>query len=343
MADRIAHLEDQIRELRNEENDRWQQDEVNRRRDNRYDPKLFDPKTMLLPRWLADLDSYFDAIRVAADQHQERKRILLRYLNKDALTALVARDPNNQLDYNELRAILEERFAPQNGTISSRREFETIKQKATEELSDFGDRVLLLLNKAFPDLPQQNRETLAVHRFISGLTSNYLKEKLLCEQIENITQAVTRGRELAMAREVNLCTSGQVNVVEQGQIEKLQNLVKQMQEIQEKWENDRKTQSNRKYCNNCRKSGHSQGECRNQQRLINEIICLKCRRQGHTANNCRVPMQNQKPIITCYCCQKVGHFARDCRNKNLNQRGGIGPSQQFIPPNMQGRYNAQQY
>jgi hypothetical protein len=48
----------------------------------------------------------------------------------------------------------------------------------------------------------------------------------------------------------------------------------------------------------------------------------------------RGPIQKdgQRKVLTCFFCGKPGHFTRDCRQKQRNNQGPAGPSQNYQNP-----------
>lgn len=76
--------------------------------------------------------------------------------------------------------------------------------------------------------------------------------------------------------------------------------------------------SNPKFCNHCRKNGHNSEEC------YSKLKCNKCNRIGHTTNQCRVTGTNPNPFriqemrMFCNYCKKSGHTYNHC----LQRTGG---------------------
>ena len=66
-------------------------------------------------------------------------------------------------------AALRERFEPTNNGESYKVEFQNQERQRTESWEDFGDTLLPLVYRAFPDLPDNTREVLALERFLSQL------------------------------------------------------------------------------------------------------------------------------------------------------------------------------
>ena len=71
--------------------------------------------------------------------------------------------------YTLSKAALRERFEPTSNREYYKVEFRSRERKSTESWADFGDALLSLVDRAFPDLPDNAREALALDRFLSQL------------------------------------------------------------------------------------------------------------------------------------------------------------------------------
>lgn len=85
-----------------------------------------------------------------------------------------------------------------------------------------------------------------------------------------------------------------------------------------------RSHTNSKFCNHCRKNGHTFDECRS------KLKCTNCQRIGHSATQCRVksnPENNHtatptrhihQTSLVCRYCKKSGHHIKDCRKRIYN-------------------------
>ena len=64
--------------------------------------------------------------------------------------------------YTLSKAALRERFEPTSNRESYKVDFQNQERQSTESWADFGDTLLSLVDRAFPDLPDNAREVLAL-------------------------------------------------------------------------------------------------------------------------------------------------------------------------------------
>ena len=71
--------------------------------------------------------------------------------------------------YATVKGALHERFEPDSKRELYKVQFESCKKRTEENWADFGDDLMVLVNKAFPNLQEEAREQLAMSKYLDQL------------------------------------------------------------------------------------------------------------------------------------------------------------------------------
>ena len=71
--------------------------------------------------------------------------------------------------YEAIKAALRERFEPPSKREVYKAEFKNRRKRKTESWGDYGDELLRLVDKAFPNLQLEGKEQLALSRYLDQL------------------------------------------------------------------------------------------------------------------------------------------------------------------------------
>ena len=125
-------------------------------------------------RWLSHFELRFRDIPKA-----ERVGVLIDLLDSSSLDCVAKLTPKTLLDYDAVTKVLGSSFGGEVNTLQAYAELGQIEQEPGEETEAFGDRVLKLVKKAYPDASSQQTQDNGLKQFICGLADRRLQEKLV--------------------------------------------------------------------------------------------------------------------------------------------------------------------
>ena len=254
----------------------------------------FDPKTTTWESWYERLPSFFVANGIKAEENERRVAILLSLIGSttyELLRTLVHPKRPDELNLDELTAVLKAHYSPKPLVIAERFKFYQRNQHEGESVADFLATLRRLtthcdfgtfLNDALRD------------RLVGGLQDLTAKKKLLTEDkltLERAT-AIAQSMEAAAHQASQMQDALSKPLKEVGKITSRQGGSKN-------W--SRRGSSGEGKClgsGKASKSGEGGGK----------KTCYRCNRGGHSPQDCK-----WKEAI-CHKCDKKGHISPACRN-----------------------------
>eukprot|EP00731_Ephydatia_muelleri_P033704 Em0036g8a len=94
------------------------------------------------------------------------------------------------IDYAAVKECLEKQFAPSGLQLEWQRKFHTGRQEQDESLIAFSARLRMLVDKAYPSWPAEERLELVRNQFIHGILSSSIQLKLLQQNLDTLDAAV---------------------------------------------------------------------------------------------------------------------------------------------------------
>ena len=198
-------------------------------------------------------------------------------------------------DYATLLAALRRRFGGRHLLDSWLTKLETRRRKAGEPISDVGDDIWKMTQRAYHDFDLRSQEQLALKHFYRIINAE-MKVKCVENHCTNIYEAVTvveryealyeDGREMRKShvRAIDSSDSKQLTV-------QLEEIKKQLKALQ-------MPSTNR------------------------NVTCFQCGEPGHYKSEC--PSAPQKRGVVCFGCGQPGHYRRECRQQNSYQARSQG-------------------
>lgn len=99
-------------------------------------------------------------------------------------------------DYKEAKKALKARFEPESKKTLYQAEFQTRRKKKSENWADFAEDLRLLADKAFPELPDEARETLTLNSYLSQLDQPQVAFSVKLKRPTTLDDAVTATLEM---------------------------------------------------------------------------------------------------------------------------------------------------
>ena len=237
-----------------------------------------------------DWVSNFDCISAINGWNEREMALWLRaHVTGKAHVAYKCFSHEIQENFTQIKAALRERFEPSSKQAYYRIEFERREKQDAEDWADFGDDLLSLANRAFPDLQEQAREQLALLRFFTQLP----KLSPVCLAVKQrkpkcVREAVEITRELESYLHTSPLDFRHNDETENcsEQLIQLHSLLQKLQQVQERLADLEAATSSAKL-----------GAVSEQSARKREItgyhpkVCHKCKQPGHYARGCAAKRQ----------------------------------------------------
>ena len=196
--------------------------------------------------------------------------------------------------YALFKAALRERFEPASNRESYKVEFQNRERQSTESWADFGDTLLSLVDRAFPDLPDNAREALALERFLSQLNPLQISFAVRQRKTKCVREAVSA----TLEAESHLITYYSNNHQKQHNkllredkspetiaidthLQQLEKMAKTLKDIQLR-------------IGNCEITPSAIRESQPKVTSHHTIVCRKCKQMGHYARGCASNRQKRR-------------------------------------------------
>ena len=163
------------------------------RRVTRYSvrpPSRFVGKGADFRLWIQRAELYFREADVPRDQRGQE----LASLSDDEPFRIVSQmgllRVDSGIDCAEVKECLEKQFAPSGLQLEWQRKFHTGPQEQAESLIAFSARLRMLVDKAYPSWPAEERLELVRNQFIHDILSSSIQRKLLQQILDTLDAAV---------------------------------------------------------------------------------------------------------------------------------------------------------
>ena len=206
--------------------------------------------------------------------------------------------------YGAIKKALREHFEPSSKQEVYKAEFENRRKRKTESWGDFGDELLHLVDKAFPNLQFEGKEQLALSHNLSQLEPMQVSFRLKQRQPKTVHEAISSTLELEsqLAAKPHLESISHVTVTDEPPAENIQAVQRDMIGAMEKlveWVEKLEVATKQRYPIGqgprrgmdvpLRQSRGSQWNSGGQ------IVCRRCHRPGHYAQGCAANMNPPGP------------------------------------------------
>nr|VZI50767.1 unnamed protein product [Spirometra erinaceieuropaei] len=158
-----------------------------------------DPSPLLAPEpyvpesnihdWLRDLDLFL--VTVPINQYT---CYLIRFLSAPARKRAFDAAIDHTTPFNVARSTVLQLFHTPSPTGIAAERFSTLRQTRDQSVDDFAEQLSQLSLAAFPNLPPPDRNTLILHRFITGLSDPNATDILLLHPPTSLTAAIQQCR-----------------------------------------------------------------------------------------------------------------------------------------------------
>lgn len=139
----------------------------------------------------------FEIVAQAYDWNDREKVMMLATnLRGRARSIMGSREKVTSMTFGELCSKLKLRFGDKLQTRTYASLFANRRQKYGEGITEFGAEIERLAERAYPGFSLEMCDNIACDRFISGLSNNYVKQKLLEEDFVSLRDAMERGEAL---------------------------------------------------------------------------------------------------------------------------------------------------
>ena len=148
--------------------------------------------------WLKRFESY---VRCVGLPNEAKGDALLMSLDERAFRTAdqLGLDPETQ-SYSTIRDKLLQRFASRSSEPELRFELSQRRQQPEESLEDFAGVLVDLAARGHRNLGPTLQDSLARDRFIAGISSEYIQDRLLTDAPETLDEALQLARRLEMAK-----------------------------------------------------------------------------------------------------------------------------------------------
>ena len=219
-------------------------------------------------------------------------------------------------DYRETRKALAARFEPESKKTRYQAEFQIRRKKKSEGWADFAEDLRSLADKAYPELQDEARETLALSSFLAQLDQPQVAFSVKQKRPETLDDAVTATLEMESyvsskmggapvssvtvqdAPAITAAVTAQDRLAEL--VEKLAERVERLEtaspkryaEEQKPQVSDRGRRPAARQQTNGSSTPNGPGRSTRNRRISLDVVCWTCGRRGHVARDCHKPQGN---------------------------------------------------
>ena len=137
-------------------------------------------------KWLSHFELRFHDV-----EKQQRGGILIDLLDGVALDECAKLSTKELQDYETIKKSLGDRFGGEIDTLQAYAELAQAKQEPGEEIEAFGDRIMGLVEKSFPNGSTVQKQEHGLKQFVCGLSNERLQEKLIArDEIGSLKAAI---------------------------------------------------------------------------------------------------------------------------------------------------------
>ena len=285
-------------------------------------PEQYDSQTKNITKYLASWDPFRKTMNLSGNAAVST---FLTYLDDQSRNTAIAQGLDEEEVWDQFKVKLTELLSTPSAGVEARYQLMGAKQKHSETVTEFVQRLMELGDLGFKENQNVTREYVLKDALSRGLHLSHIAEKIIDEPTWSFEEAykyAIRRDAAHWARQSLTESQIEVSVL--------------------------KTEETRTF----ETPTHTD----------TEPLCYRCFMTGHTNAQCS---QLQRPEITCHYCHKKNHFAKHCRSRlrdqkmrnqpsgygwntsNYNQQNNSnqpGPSRQYNNGlNYQQRYNAPQH
>jgi len=191
-------------------------------------------------------------------------------------------------DYAAAKAALIERFEPPAKKDLYATEFQNRKKGSSETWGDFADALKTLVERAFPTLQAEAKETLALNQYLSQIHNQQLVVGVKQRHPKNLVEAVSFTIEMesyfltpAKLAPVIPEESSLVSAVQSQQgamLQALEGITQQLQRLEFSMREEPRSSGQRKFSTQPKNTA--------KQSRDQPVICYKCKQEGHYARGC---------------------------------------------------------
>ena len=262
--------------------------------------------------WIRRFEAYARAVKIPDEALCDA---LLALLDDAAFRAFDLLDLGEEIvtDFKKLTEALRKRFAPSTGLHELRFSLGQREQGPSETLDEYADALVLLANRAYPELETKLRMGLALDQFMAGIRNEHTQDILLQSPPETLDAA----RETAKRLEAAQAARKRMRSKKQQQVNALGS-----------WDEGQESDD-----------GNSQGRLSAHTSCPNDLA-LAVRRNTEMlekllvqltlpSGEARASSQHKEPQgrprrprrpLTCWQCRELGHVQRNCPNYPGNEQ-----------------------